>query len=227
MWHSTQERYRHTAGIWVWCPVFLVRLSVCPFLGLLSLCVALGLNPWGLQLPLLSQLEVGPHSSAKILRSIAVNTRDEISQYYGPFCRLKVVLDSLTVAASPFLILTGRGAEPNGKILVKAPLQAGGLPGTAAPSTGGRASPAVDNHPFPKTVAARKRKGVEEEEQKAELWPANKQAKVERNGEKAQSPHQSRGGVPAPAAHPGPAPAPTGRFRTSRQRGKKMLQLSW
>ena len=136
MWHSTQERYRHTTGIGLWCAVFLVRLSACPFLGLLSLCVALGLNPWGLQLPLLSQLEVGPHSSAKILRSIAVNTRDEISQYCGPFCRLKVVLDSLTVAASPFLILTGRGAEPNGKIYVKASLQTGGLPGTAGPSSG-------------------------------------------------------------------------------------------
>lgn len=110
----------------------------------------------------------------------------------------------------------------------KAPLQApGGLPGTAGPSRGERPSPAVDNHSLSKTMAARKRKGVEEEEQKAELWPAKKQVKVERDGEKAQSPHQSRGGVPAPATHPGPAPAPTERFRTSKRRGRKVLQLPW
>ncbi|XP_019467936.1 zinc finger CCCH domain-containing protein 11A-like isoform X2 [Meleagris gallopavo] len=112
----------------------------------------------------------------------------------------------------------GRGAERNGKIYVKAPLQAGGLPGTTGPSTGERASPAVDNRPLYKTTEARKRKGVEEEEQKAELWPAKKQVKMECNGQKAQSPHQSRGDVPAPAAHPGPAPALTERFRTSKQR---------
>lgn len=126
---------------------------------------------------------------------------------------------SLNLVASPFLILTGRGAEPNGKIYVKARLQAGGLPGAAGPSAGRRPSPAVDHHSFSKSMAARKRKGVDEEEQKAELGPAKKQVKVERNGEKA----QSRGGVPAPAARPGPAPAPTERFRTSKLRGKKML----
>ncbi|XP_019466291.1 zinc finger CCCH domain-containing protein 11A-like [Meleagris gallopavo] len=118
----------------------------------------------------------------------------------------------------------GRGAEPNGKIYVKASLQTGGLPGTAGPSTGGRASPAVDSHPLYKTMAARKRKGVEEEEQKAELWPAKKLVKVKHNGEKAQSPHQSRGGVPAPAAHPGPAPALTGQFWTSKQRARQRRQ---
>ena len=38
----------------VWCTVFLVRLSVCSFLGLFSLRVACGLNPWDLQLSFLS-----------------------------------------------------------------------------------------------------------------------------------------------------------------------------
>ncbi|XP_052528685.1 zinc finger CCCH domain-containing protein 11A-like isoform X1 [Tympanuchus pallidicinctus] len=106
----------------------------------------------------------------------------------------------------------GRGAEPNGKMYVKAPLQAGGLPGTAGPSTGGRASPAVADRSFCKTVAARKRKGMEEEEQQAELCPAKKPAKVEHSGEKA----QSRGGVPAPA--------PTERFRASKRRARRQRQ---
>lgn len=57
MWHGTEERYSHIAGMWVWSTVFLVRLSVCSFLGLL-LCVDLGLNLWDLPLPFLSQLEM-------------------------------------------------------------------------------------------------------------------------------------------------------------------------
>lgn len=144
--------------------------------------------------------------------------------WFGLVGRLRVVVGlSLTLVASPFLILTGRGAGPNGRIYLKAPLQAGRLPGTAGPRTGGRPFPAVDCRSFSKTVAARKHKGVDEEEQKAEWWSAKKQVKVECHGAKVQSPYQSRGGVPAPTAHPGPTPAPTEQFQTSKLRGKKML----
>ena len=66
MWHSTQERYRHTTGIGLWCAVFLVRLSACSFLGLLSLCVGWGLNPWDLQLPFLSCFIMGTQRSPEI-----------------------------------------------------------------------------------------------------------------------------------------------------------------
>ncbi|XP_052523090.1 uncharacterized protein LOC128072906 [Tympanuchus pallidicinctus] len=118
----------------------------------------------------------------------------------------------------------GRGAEPNGESSVQTPLQAGGLPEAAGPSRGGTAAPAVANCSSSKIVVARKRKGVEEEEQEAELGPANKQVKVEHNGEKAQSPHQSRGAVPAPSAQPGPAPVPTERFRTSKRRERRRRQ---
>lgn len=114
----------------------------------------------------------------------------------------------------------GKGAEPNGEIYVKAHVQAGGLPGAESRSTGGRPSSAVDNHSFSKTIVARKRKGVDEEGQKAELWPDKKQVKMERNGAKVQSPYQSRGGVPAPTAHPGPTPAPTEQFQTSKLRAR-------
>ncbi|POI20192.1 hypothetical protein CIB84_016061, partial [Bambusicola thoracicus] len=94
----------------------------------------------------------------------------------------------------------------------KAHVQAGVLPGAAGRSTGGRPSPAADSHSFSNTIAAGKRKGVDAEEERAELCPSRKQ-----------SPYPSRGGVPAPAAHPGPAPAPPVRLRSSKRRGKKML----
>ena len=73
-------------------------------------------------------------------------------------------------------------------------------------------------------LAGRKCKDLEEEKQKAELWPAKKQVKVECNGEKAQRIlQQSRDGVLTPAAHPGPAPAPRKQLQTSKLREKKML----
>ncbi|XP_021247618.1 zinc finger CCCH domain-containing protein 11A-like [Numida meleagris] len=126
-----------------------------------------------------------------------------------------------------------RGAEPNGKIYVKtveevcsggARLQVGGLPGRAGPSSGRRPSPAVDIYSFSKTLAGRKRKGLEKEEQKAELLPAKKQVKGGRSGEKAQRVHQSRGGVPAPPAHPGPARTPSKQLQTSKLRARRRRQ---
>ena len=66
MWHSTQERYRHTTGIWLWCTVFLVRLSACSFLGLFSLRVPWGVNPWDLQFPFLSCFIMGTQRSPEI-----------------------------------------------------------------------------------------------------------------------------------------------------------------
>jgi len=62
---------------------------------------------------------------------------------------------SLNLVFSPFLIITERGAEPNGKIYMKsvqevlserASLQAGGLPRRAGLSSGGRPSPAMCPH---------------------------------------------------------------------------------
>ncbi|XP_031468134.1 zinc finger CCCH domain-containing protein 11A-like, partial [Phasianus colchicus] len=114
------------------------------------------------------------------------------------------------------------GAEPNGNICVKvvqqvcserachraaaeAPLQAGGLPRRAGPSTGGRPSPAVCPHSDSKAQAGCKRKGLEEGRPTAAQLPAKKRARG-----------QSGDSVPAPAAQPGPAAA-----RSSRQRGEQ------
>ena len=128
----------------------------------------------------------------------------------------------LNLVASPFL--TDIGAEPNGNISVKvvqqvrserachqtaaeAPLQAGGLPRRAGPSTGGRPSPAVCPHSDSKAQAGCKRKGLEEGRPTAAQLPAKKRA----GG-------QSTDSVPAPAAQPGPAAA-----RSSRRRGEQVL----
>ncbi|XP_048785484.1 uncharacterized protein LOC125686042 isoform X2 [Lagopus muta] len=114
------------------------------------------------------------------------------------------------------------GAEPNGDIYVKvvqqvhseracqqaaaqAPLQAGGLPHRAGPSTGGRASPAACPHSVSKAQAGCKRKALEEGTPAAAQLPANKRVRAE-----------SADGVPAPAARPGPAAA-----RSSRCRGEQ------
>ncbi|XP_048785823.1 uncharacterized protein LOC125686151 [Lagopus muta] len=97
-----------------------------------------------------------------------------------------------------------RGAESEGKIDPKAVqevlsgrarLQAGGLPPSAGPSSGGRPAPAVCPRSVSESLAGCKRKGLEEELQTAQL-PACKRARG-----------QSGGSVLAPAAQPGPAAA--------------------
>jgi len=129
--------------------------------------------------------------------------------------------DSFNVVASPFPIITERGAEPNGKIYAKAVqevllerahLQAGGLPTTAGPNTGGRPSPAVCPRSVSKSLAGCKRKGLEEAKPTAVQLPANKRVRG-----------PSGDSVPAPAAHPGPATS-----QSCKQRGKKVLwYLPW
>ncbi len=123
---------------------------------------------------------------------------------------------SLYLLASLFWIITDRGAESEAKIDPKAVqevlsgrarLQAGGLPPSAGPSSGGRPAPAVCPRSVSKSLAAGKRKGLEEEQQTAAQLPANKRARAE-----------SGGSVPAPAAQPGPAAA-----RSSKLRGKQVL----
>ena len=110
---------------------------------------------------------------------------------------------SFNLVASPSLIVTVRGAEPNGKIYVKAVqevlsegarLQAGGLPMPAGPSSGGRPSPAMCSRCVSKSLAGCRRKGLDKEKQTATQLPGNKRVRG-----------QSRDSVPAPAAHPGPA----------------------
>ena len=129
---------------------------------------------------------------------------------------------SLNLLVFPFL--TEIGAEPNDKIYVKvvqqvhterasqqaaaqAPLQAGGLPRRAGPSTGGRPSPAVCPRSVSSTLAGYKRKALEEGKPTAAQQPSNKRVRG-----------PSGDCVPAPAAHPGPAPG-----RSSKQRGEKVL----
>ena len=129
---------------------------------------------------------------------------------------------SLNLLVFPFL--TEIGAEPNAKIYVKvvqqvhterasqqaaaqAPLQAGGLPRRAGPSTGGRPSPAVCPRSVSNTLAGYKRKALEEGKPTAVQLPSNKRVRG-----------PSGDCVPAPAAHPGPAAA-----RSSKQRGEKVL----
>ncbi|XP_048786204.1 zinc finger CCCH domain-containing protein 11A-like [Lagopus muta] len=119
------------------------------------------------------------------------------------------------------------GAEPNGHLHVKvvqqgrseraclperapAPLQAGGLPGRAGPSTGGRASPAACPRSVGKAQAGCKRKALEEGTPAAAQLPAHKRARAE-----------SGGSVPAPAAQPGPAAARSSGRRARRQRQKQ------
>jgi len=128
----------------------------------------------------------------------------------------------LNLVASPSL--TEIGAEPNGNLYVKvvqqvrseracqqaaaeAPLQAGGLPRRAGPSTGGRPSPAACPRSVSEAQAGCKRKGLEEGSPTAVQLPAKKRARG-----------QSGDGVPAPAAQPGPAAA-----RSSKRRGKQVL----
>ncbi|XP_052548281.1 zinc finger CCCH domain-containing protein 11A-like [Tympanuchus pallidicinctus] len=112
-----------------------------------------------------------------------------------------------------------RGAESNGKIDPKAVqeglsgracLQAGGLPTSAGPSSGGRPAPAVCPRSVSKSLAAGKRKGLEEEQQTSALLPACKRAR-----------RQSGGSVPAPAAQPGPAAARSSKLRARRRRQKE------
>ncbi|XP_052548280.1 zinc finger CCCH domain-containing protein 11A-like [Tympanuchus pallidicinctus] len=112
-----------------------------------------------------------------------------------------------------------RGAESNGKIDPKAVqeglsgracLQAGGLPTSAGPSSGGRPAPAVCPRSVSKSLAAGKRKGLEEEQQTSALLPACKRARG-----------QSGGSVPAPAAQPGPAAARSSKLRARRRRQKE------
>ena len=152
---------------------------------------------------------LGTQRSPKILRSLTVSD--------GPFCRVQGLQGlSFNLVASPFPIITERGAEPNGKIYAKAVqevllerahLQAGGLPTTAGPSTGGRPSPAVCPRSVSNTQAGCKRKALEEGKPTAAQLPSNKRVRG-----------PSGDGVPAPAAHPGPAAA-----RSSKQRGEKVL----
>ncbi|XP_040512804.1 uncharacterized protein LOC121108749 isoform X1 [Gallus gallus] len=112
-----------------------------------------------------------------------------------------------------------RGAEPNGKIYAKAVqevllerahLQAGGLPTTAGPSTGGRPSPAVCPRSVSKSLAGCKRKGLEEAKPTAVQLPANKRVRG-----------PSGDSVPAPAAHPGPAAARSSKLRARRRQEKE------
>ncbi|XP_040512809.1 uncharacterized protein LOC121108740 isoform X2 [Gallus gallus] len=112
-----------------------------------------------------------------------------------------------------------RGAEPNGKIYAKAVqevllerahLQAGGLPTTAGPSTGGRPSPAVCPRSVSKSLAGCKRKGLEEAKPTAAQLPANKRVRG-----------PSGDSVPAPAAHPGPAAARSSKLRARRRQEKE------
>ncbi|XP_048782253.1 zinc finger CCCH domain-containing protein 11A-like [Lagopus muta] len=112
-----------------------------------------------------------------------------------------------------------RGAEPNGKIYAKAVqevlserarLQAGGLPPSAGPSSGGRPAPAVCPRSVSKSLAGGKRKGLEEEQQTAAQLPATKRARAE-----------SGGSVLAPAAQPGPAAARSSKLRARRRQQKE------
>ena len=129
---------------------------------------------------------------------------------------------SLNLLVFPFL--TEIGAVANGEIYVKvvqqvhteracqrsasqAPLQTGGLPRRAGPSTGGRPSTAVCPRSESNTLAGCKRKALEEGKLTAVQLPSNKRVRG-----------PSGDGVPAPAAHPGPAAA-----RSSKQRGEEVL----
>ncbi|OXB51036.1 hypothetical protein ASZ78_001743 [Callipepla squamata] len=136
---------------------------------------------------------------------------------------------SFNLVASLFLTMTGRVAERSGKSRAyevcskkahqrtefRAHDQTGGLPDRAGPSPGGRPSPAVNPHSLSMTLAGRKRKGLEDENQMAERLPAHKRVRGEHNREMC----QRRGSVPIPAAHPGPAPE-----WISKKRGEKVLR---
>lgn len=124
------------------------------------------------------------------------------------------------------------GAVANDKIYVKvvqqvhterasqrsasqAPLQAGGLPRRAGPSTGGRPSPAVCPRSISNTLAGCKRKALEEGKPTAVQLPSNKRVRG-----------PSGDGVPAPAAHPGPAAARSSKQRERRrQRKERRVEL--
>lgn len=143
---------------------------------------------------------------------------------------------SFNPVASPYLMVTVRVAESNGKSRMntaqqvrsertqqrtesKAHVQAGGLPSRAGPSSGRRPFPAVYPHSVSKILPERKCKGLEGAKQTTEQLPANKRVRGEHNREKVLRMCQSSDSVPAPSAHPGPATA-----QSSKQRGKKVLR---